>query len=126
MSESNQLCSKCKNNKPLNEFNKSSHHKNGHRNICRDCRNTHRTIIRKHNKHYAVLLEMQNNCCAICGKSEEENGKRLAIDHNHKTHQVRNLLCQSCNTGLGDFKDNKELLLKAFEYLKKWEDDATA
>ena len=126
MTASSQLCYKCRNNKPLSEFNKSSHHKTGYRNICRDCRNTHRTIIRKYEKDYAVLLEKQNNCCAICGKSEKENGKRLAIDHNHQTHRVRNLLCQSCNTGLGDFKDSKELLLKAFEYLKKWDEDATA
>ena len=126
MTANSQLCYKCRNNKPLSEFNKSSHHKNGHRNICRDCRNTHRTIIRKYEKIYPVLLYQQGYCCAICGKTEEENGKRLAIDHNHETHRVRNLLCQSCNTGLGDFKDSKELLLKAFEYLKKWEDDATA
>jgi hypothetical protein len=126
MSETNQLCYKCKNNKPLNEFNKSSHHKTGYRNICRDCRNTHRAILRKHKKHYAVLLEMQNHCCLICGKSEKENGKRLSLDHNHSTHQVRGLLCSNCNTGLGGFKDNEELLSKAIAYLQKWNQDATA
>ena len=126
MTANSQLCYKCKNEKPLSEFNKSSHHKNGYRNICRDCRNTHRTIIRKYEKIYPVLLYKQGFCCAICGKTEEENGKRLSLDHNHETYQVRSLLCTTCNTALGNFKDSKELLLKALEYLKKWDDDATA
>ena len=126
MTANSQVCYKCRNNKPLSEFNKSSHHKTGHRNICRDCRNTHRSIIRKYKKDYAVLLEKQKNCCAICGKSEEDNGKRLSLDHNHIIHQVRSLLCQNCNTGLGGFKDNEELLLEAITYLKKWDEDATA
>jgi hypothetical protein len=119
MSQS-KLCYKCKNEKKLTEFNRSQYDKDGHRNICRDCRNTHRAIVRKHKKHYEVLLEKQNNCCAICGKSEEENGQRLAIDHNHTTHQVRALLCRSCNTGLGAFIDNQSLMSKAIEYLNTW------
>jgi len=126
MTANSQLCYKCRKNKPLSEFNKSSHHKNGHRNICRDCRNTHRTIIRKYEKIYPVLLYKQGYCCAICGKSEEENGKRLSLDHNHETYQVRSLLCTTCNTALGNFKDSEELLLKAIAYLKKWDEDATA
>lgn len=123
---SNKLCHKCGNTKPLNEFNKSSNYKSGYRAICRDCRNTHRTIIRKYEKIYPVLLYQQGYCCAICGKTEEENKQRLSIDHNHETHQVRALLCRNCNTGLGAFKDNEELLLKAIEYIKQWSNDATA
>lgn len=119
---SKKLCYKCKNEKDILEFNKSQFDKSGHRNICRDCRNTHRAIIRKYEKHYDSLLEEQNNCCAICGKSEKENGQRLAIDHNHATHQVRALLCRNCNTGLGAFKDDEQLLSKAIEYLKRFAD----
>ena len=120
------VCYKCKDEKPISEFNRSQYDKSGHRNICRDCRNTHRAIIRSVKRDYALLLETQNGCCAICGKSEEENGQRLAIDHNHITHQVRALLCRHCNTGLGAFKDNETLMNKAIEYLKEWSGCATA
>lgn len=126
MTENKQLCSKCKNEKPLSEFNKSSNHKSGYRDICRDCRNTHRAIIRKSQRNYETLLRNQNGCCLICGKSEKENGKRLSIDHNHSTHQVRGLLCQNCNTGLGAFKDDCTALDKAIEYLQRFNTDANA
>jgi hypothetical protein len=115
------LCYKCKNEKNIIEFNRSQYDKAGHRNICRDCRNTHRTVIRKHQRNYEELLKKQNNCCAICGKTEEENKQRLAIDHNHLTHQVRALLCRSCNTGLGAFKDSEQLMSNAIEYIARWD-----
>lgn len=118
-------CYKCSNEKPISEFNRSQYDKSGHRNICRDCRNTHRTIIRSVEKHYQSLLEKQNNSCAICGKSEKDNGQRLAIDHNHSTHQVRALLCRNCNTGLGAFKDDEVLMSKAIEYIQRWAGDGT-
>lgn len=115
-------CYKCCNEKELSEFNRSQYDKSGHRNICRDCRNTHRTIIRSAEKNRQALLQKQNNCCAICGKSEQDNGQRLAIDHNHSTHQVRALLCRNCNTGLGAFKDDEVLMNKAIDYLKEFSD----
>jgi len=115
------LCYKCSEEKPISEFNRSQYDKAGHRNICRDCRNTHRSVTRSHQKNYSLLLEKQNGCCAICGKTEQENKQRLAIDHNHTTHQVRALLCRNCNTGLGAFKDNETLLSNAIDYIVKWD-----
>lgn len=115
------LCYKCKNEKELSEFNRSQYDKSGHRNICRDCRNTHRTIVRNAEKNRDALFEKQNGCCAICGKSEKENGQRLALDHNHSTHQVRALLCRNCNTGLGAFKDDEVLMSRAIEYIHQWD-----
>lgn len=50
--------------------------------------------------------------CNIC--LSEEN---LVIDHNHKTGELRGLLCATCNTGLGLFYDNLEYLKKAIGYL---------
>ena len=55
--------------------------------------------------------------CAICGMVSGD-GKKLAIDHDHKTGRVRGLLCTSCNNGIGRFKDSAELLMKAAEYLR--------
>lgn len=50
-------------------------------------------------KDYNELLVQQNGLCAIC--EESPKGRKLAVDHNHKTGQVRGLLCSRCNIGLG-------------------------
>lgn len=50
-------------------------------------------------KQYDKMVEDQDGVCAICG-SVNENGHRLAVDHNHKTGKVRGLLCRKCNLGL--------------------------
>jgi len=43
----------------------------------------------------------------------------LAVDHNHDTGKVRELLCNTCNNGLGCFKDDPKLLQSAIKYLNK-------
>lgn len=58
----------------------------------------------------------QDNRCAICGEPPPPN-RRLAIDHNHTTGQIRDLLCTRCNAGLGMFNDDTALLERAAEYL---------
>ena len=66
------------------------------------------------------MFDKQGGVCEIC-KQMCPTGKRLAVDHCHKTNNVRGLLCSECNTGLGKFRDNTELLLKAINYLEKYE-----
>jgi hypothetical protein len=68
---------------------------------------------------YDEMFEYKNGCCWICEK--EEGAKSLCIDHDHKTNQVRGLLCDACNKGLGCFLDKIELLEKAIDYLEKHE-----
>lgn len=67
-------------------------------------------------EEYKTLFEKQRNLCAICGEKESRNSL-LSLDHCHKTNKVRGLLCSSCNTALGFFKDNPKLLRKAIKYL---------
>lgn len=62
---------------------------------------------------YIKLLELQDNKCKICN----EELTKPNVDHCHKTGKVRGILCRGCNHGLGNFKDNTELLMKAKEYL---------
>ena len=60
--------------------------------------------------------------CPICGKvSIPFVTANLVIDHNHKTGKARGYLCDSCNTGLGRFKDDIATIEKAVEYLKQKE-----
>lgn len=68
---------------------------------------------------YLVILESQGGVCAICGKSCEENGRLLCVDHDHKTGVIRGLLCTKCNSGLGLLKDDISILEKATTYLRK-------
>jgi hypothetical protein len=66
---------------------------------------------------YNTLLSNQKGMCAICGKSPEQNKKRLAVDHCHNSSKVRGLLCSACNQGIGLFKDSVSLLQSAILYL---------
>ena len=67
---------------------------------------------------YDALLEVQNNHCALCPKTAKENGRRLAVDHDHSTGRIRGLLCVVCNHGLGALGDTEAGLLKALEYIR--------
>lgn len=64
--------------------------------------------------------------CAICGNHLSSQSiikrERGHIDHCHTTNKVRGVLCDLCNKGLGQFKDNIESLTKAIEYLRKSND----
>lgn len=67
---------------------------------------------------YCALLESQNQVCGICG-GVNSDGRRLFIDHDHKTGKVRGLLCHQCNIMLGHAKDNLSVLRSAVGYLEK-------
>jgi len=77
-------------------------------------------------EYYMEMLNEQNNVCAICCEPEKSfyknRRKRLAVDHCHKTGNIRGLLCTKCNTALGQFDDNLSLFLSAIEYLLYYEE----
>ena len=69
-------------------------------------------------EYYNELLDQQEHKCAICGGYETSyRNEVLSVDHNHDTGKIRGLLCNTCNRGLGLFKDNKEILINAINYL---------
>lgn len=67
---------------------------------------------------YDRLLEAQNGACAICEKGCSM-GKALAVDHNHTTGKIRQLLCSRCNTVLGMVQESEQLLEASIAYLQK-------
>lgn len=88
-------------------------------NVCVYCNQ-----LRKFNITYKDYLDMydnQNGKCKICDieilKSDLER-KVLNVDHCHKTKKIRGLLCMECNTGIGLFGENIEVIKNAIEYLK--------
>lgn len=68
---------------------------------------------------YVALEQAQNHKCKICLKDKEQEPRPLAVDHDHKTGEIRGLLCNSCNRMLGFAKDNQTTLLRAIQYLKR-------
>lgn len=68
---------------------------------------------------FAATLKHQGHCCAICGIAFRNLTKRHQhADHCHATGEPRGVLCLTCNTGLGKFGDNPELLRRAAAYLE--------
>ena len=140
-------CNKCKEFKPFTEFNKHIRHKDGLRTRCKPCeavdakkrkqKDLQKDYLGTRQKERAANLKRmfglsledyeqkaknQNYVCAIC-LLPCKSGKNLAVDHNHKTGKLRDLLCGNCNGGLGKFQDNPELLSKAADYLRKHHDN---
>jgi len=68
---------------------------------------------------YERLLKEQNYSCAICYAAS--NGKRLCVDHDHKTGVIRGLLCDLCNKALGLVKDDLSIVQNLSNYLQKYD-----
>jgi hypothetical protein len=56
--------------------------------------------------------------CPICRKRTIAGvTSKVVLDHNHITGEPRAWICDSCNTGIGRFKDDIALLQRAIEFL---------
>jgi len=118
-----------------------------YRSTCKDCKNkynlklyhnnpqqkeNHRKSSWKHaiKKHYGLtveefreLEEKQDYRCACCGKHKHDiQSHELYVDHCHVTMEIRGLLCQQCNSGIGLLGDNIEGVKKAYDYLIRFRD----
>ena len=65
---------------------------------------------------YEAMALNQKGRCAIC---KGKVGGALRVDHDHETGNVRELLCNQCNVGLGAFRENTETMTSAINYLKR-------
>jgi len=113
-------CTRCKVEKPATPeaFPLHNGKKNGLDSWCRACRATyrsencrgrHRDVISNED---LISLKTTTTQCVICGSDE-----KLVVDHDHVTGQVRGMLCNHCNRGLGHFRDDPLLLEFAAQYL---------
>ena len=132
-------CSKCKQEKPIGDFGRNKPSKDGYRSDCSEChskywipykekvqplqRDNH--IKRSYGltrEEYQALLDKQQGVCASCGLPQTVNhyGKLLplAVDHDHKTGEVRGLLCISCNRALGYLFDDPERIEALLRYAR--------
>lgn len=135
-------CIRCHIEKPFSEYHKDSGKKDGYHTTCKICscareqkryhtnpvKDRNLKLLRKYgisHNNYLELLEAQNGRCAICGTDVPGGKGAFHVDHCHNSRQVRGLLCHSCNVGLGHFKDQESLLLKAALYLHNYCDHTT-
>ncbi len=60
---------------------------------------------------YRALEAFQGGRCWGCRRARGV-AKELAVDHNHRTGEVRMLLCSTCNEIVGHFRDDPEALIR--------------
>ena len=74
-------------------------------------------------EYFFTLYNRQDGKCAICKTqlpslySPGKERRKMMIDHDHNTNTVRGILCFRCNSGIGLFDDNPDVLLQASKYL---------
>ena len=116
-------CGKCKQEKPLSDFNRNRSRADGLQDWCHDC---HGPAVRKSQlqrdygitpEDYDEMYQAQGGCCIGCTKHQSELTKTLHVDHNHDTGKVRGLLCYHCNLLAGHAKDQPRTLQRIAEYL---------
>lgn len=130
------VCKTCLVIKPLSAFHGHSGNtkaRKGCKSVCKQCTNAKlnetydpQVARRKGLKHkygmtieqYDEMLANQDYRCAVCGTDTPGHTGRFVVDHSHETGNVRALLCNRCNRGLGFFKDNPSLLRDAARYLE--------
>lgn len=66
---------------------------------------------------YEMLLTKQQSRCMICDKHQSELKKRLAVDHNHRTGEIRGLLCDYCNYRVVGRHTDSSLMRRIADYL---------
>ena len=124
-------CAKCGEEKPIDQFPKDRRSPSGVYSYCRVCsrEKTKQQRLKNPNavreahlkgrygldiEQFTELLKAQDHKCAICGDETI-----LCVDHDHKTGEVRGLLCHPCNLALGKLKDSIPNLKNAIRYLSK-------
>ena len=131
-SKNKKICSKCKVEKYLCEFNGNTSgadpfDKFGYRLRRPECHVCTKQAVQGKNEAKRKAKELkipykapQNTKCALCGEIARK-GDQLVFDHCHKTNKFRGYLHNSCNRSLGVLGDNVESLIKAVNFINAHE-----
>lgn len=69
-----------------------------------------------------AMLAHQGGGCGICARPLDldatDKNSKVAVDHDHETGEVRGLLCQRCNAGIGMLMEDMTTLKRALAYLQ--------
>lgn len=109
-----QKCPKCGTTKTGAEFNKGTR-ANGLSAYCKEC--TYISHVCRTYKIsmevYLQMVERAEGLCEMCGVMP----KRLVVDHDHDTDEVRGLICDRCNHFLGMIETKPSITSQAETYL---------
>lgn len=122
----NKICNRCHCLKPVSQFapNQNNLHGVVRRPSCKKCR----TDIDKRAPKTQQAKEMDKKkpkkgdlfICPICRKRSIVGiTAKIVADHDHHTGNLRDYICDSCNTGLGRFKNGENYLMNAVNYIKQ-------
>lgn len=97
------------------------HHNNVKHKRCSQCdRDRAREFIYGLSSEAFDQLKQRFPVCAICKGTGEGVGRGvLEIDHNHKTGEVRGLLCRVCNLALGWYESHRDKISAFEDYLRE-------
>lgn len=109
-----QRCQICREVKPAAAFKLNRTTRSGLQHACYNCFRDQRYGLEP--GEYERRMKEQQGVCAVCHKNCSRKTE-LAVDHDHKTGQVRGLLCQNCNAGLGMFFDDPRIIARAIKYI---------
>ncbi len=121
------ICNVCGKLLPVGLFSKNQNGK-GNRTVrrpsCDSCRKIidGKSISSKERRKWAKTKpNLKVWTCPICHKTAIAGVTvKVVLDHDHQTGHPRAWICDSCNTGLGRFKDNIDTFQNAIKYLKKY------
>lgn len=87
---------------------------------CEECKTAQRDymLMRTYGMSEAdklAMLEDQGGCAA-CGRTPETYDGRWHVDHDHKTGDVRAVLCHGCNVALGFMNEDPYAILGLMKY----------
>lgn len=141
-------CPICEQEKDIACFYKNKSTKDGHEHCCKCCKKRYpkkymfsdeykarekrrkrsSKLLKKYNlseQEFNKMFLEQHGKCLIC-KTEmilgTNKGKSVCcVDHCHKTHNVRALLCHECNTLIGKIENNsnvRKYIINVIKYLR--------
>lgn len=116
-------CTQCKEQLPLDRFGRDSG-ANYLRGKCRSCEKQNAKGTTELRKQYAP----PNNpdyACPICLSTAQnliDKGykPKWCLDHDHESGEFRGYICNLCNTGISNLKENIEVLRRATIYLEQY------
>ena len=120
------VCNICNRLLPVNEFAKNQNGKNNRtvrRPSCNDCRKIidgENMSLKDKREWEKIKPNFEIWECPICKKRTIPGlTSKVVLDHDHITGKPRAWICDSCNTGLGRFKDDISTIENAIKYLKE-------
>ena len=117
-------CCECGEVKPRSAYYKNKTKSDRLQTWCKGC---HDTRVRGHalrrmygitEDDYDEMYRAQRGCCWICGVHQSTLKRRLNVDHDHESGDVRALLCCNCNKGIGLLGDDPKTVQRAADYLR--------